>query len=380
MKSIYKLGLALLFFAGTASIVHANEEERREFTKTIKKEFDISKTGTTAIYNQFGKVEIKTWDRNRVKIDVTIIVNASSDSAAQKVFDRINISFYNKTDYVKAETQIEESKKDWWDWTTYVRNGNNQLEYSINYDVYLPPTNNVELSNKHGDAFVAALEGKVNVDIKYGNIKMQSVKNNARVVLAHGNGWVQSVQNMTGDLAYAKFVCSEVKDAEIVSKYSVIRLDKALNILSNSKNDTYEVEQVNEFRNEGKYDNFNIGVVHDVIVNSKYTQVNVGKLNNVLDLNLGYGGASVITVGKDFTSVNLVGSHADFRVGFAPEASFKMDASANNANIQYPSDMNVTYEKDKGSSHEVQGNRGGQGTRGTITARLNYGGLKVKQE
>ncbi|MDX1943638.1 MAG: hypothetical protein SFU99_23930 [Saprospiraceae bacterium] len=379
MKSIYKLLLALLLFAGTASTMLGKDAERREFTKTIKKEFNVSKTGTTAIYNKYGKVEIKTWDRNRVKIDVTIVVDASSESAAQKVFDLININFYNKEDYVKAETQIGDMKKEWWDWTTYVGN-RNKIDYAINYDVYLPPTNNLELSNKYGDAYVAALEGKVNVDIKYGNIKMQSVNNNAKVVLAYGNGWLESVQDMNGNLAYAKLVCSEVKDAEIVSKYSNVRLDKALNILSNTTNDTYEVEQVNEFRNEGRYDNFKIGVVHDVIVNSKYTQVNVGKLNNVLDLNLGYGGARIITIGKDFTSINLIGSHADFRVGVTEGTSFKMDATANYADIQYPSDMNITYEKEKGSSHEVQGNRGGQSARGIITARLNYGGLKVKQE
>ena len=45
-----------------------------EFTKTIKREFDISANGTTYLSNKYGKIEVKTWDKNRVKIAVTIVV------------------------------------------------------------------------------------------------------------------------------------------------------------------------------------------------------------------------------------------------------------------------------------------------------------------
>lgn len=375
MKSVYKIGLALLLFAGIANAVRAGDDVRREFTKTIKKEFDISANGTTAIYNKYGKVDVKTWDRNRVKVDVTIIVNASSESNAQKVFDRINVNFYNKSDYVKAETQIEPYKKEWWDWST-----NNKSDYSINYEVFLPATNNLELANKYGDTYIASLSGRVNVDIKYGNIKLQGVNNNAKVVLAYGNGSVGSAQNISGDIAYAKLDCGDVKDVEFVSKYSRVTLDKAENILANTKYDTYEIAQAKEFRNEGKYDNIRLGTIQDVIVNSKYTNVSIEKLGNLLDLNLGYGGASVGVIGKNFTSVNLVGSYTDFKLGLESGANFKLDAAANYAGINYPPALSVSYEKEKGSSHEVQGHLGSQTARGTITARLNHGGLKVKQE
>ncbi len=375
MKSVYKFGLALVLLVCTASGLLAHNSERREFTKTIKKEFDISANGTTAIYNKYGKVDIKTWDRNRVKIDVTIIVNATSEDNAQKVFDRISINFYNKSDYVKAETQIEPYKKEWWNW-----NPGNKSDYSINYEVYLPASNNLELGNRYGDVYVASLSGRVNVDIKYGNIKMQSVKNNAKVMLAYGNGWLESARNINCDIAYAKMDCGEVNDAEIASKYSRIQLDKAQNVLATSKYDTYEIERAKQFRNEGKYDNLKFGIIDDVVLNSNYTQLIVNKLNNLLDLNMSYGGVTVNAVDKDFTSVNLVGSYTDFKMGIESGANFKFDASAKYAGISYPSAMDVSYEVDKGSSHEVRGYIGSQSARGTITARLNYGGLKVKQE
>lgn len=377
MKSVYNSWLALLLIAGIATGVRANDLDRREFSKTIKKEFDITATGTTAIYNKYGKVEIKTWDRNRVKVDVRIIVNASSEGDAQRVFDRININFYNKSNYVKAETEIEPIKKSWWDsWM----GSSNESDYTINYEVFVPPTNNLELGNKYGDSFVADLKGRVKVNVKYGNFKIQSVDNDADVVLAYGNGSLLSVKALTSEVAYGKFDCLEAANVDVTSKYSRLRFDKANNIISISKNDTYEIKEVNELRNEGKYDNFQIGIAKDVIVVSKYTQVNVDRVTNLLDLNLSYGGASVEEVARNFTSVNLVGSHTDYSLGIESGANFKLDASADYGNVNYPRALSVSREIDKGTSHEVQGHLGSQSARGTITARLNHGGLKVKQE
>ncbi len=377
MKSVYKIGLALLLVAGVATGVRADDAARREFSKTIKKEFDITAAGTTAIYNKYGKVEIKTWDRNRVKVDVRIIVNASSEANAQKIFDRIGINFYNKSNYVKAETKIEPVRTSWW--ATWV-SGENEGDYRINYEVFVPPTGNVELDNKYGDAFIADLKGRVKVNIKYGNVKIQRVDNEADIILSYGNGSLLSAKNLTSDMAYAKFDCDEAANVNVNSKYSRLRFAKADNILSISKNDTYEIDQVNELRNEGKYDNFNIGNARDVIIVSKYTQINVAQVANILDLNLSYGSASVQEIARDFTSVNLVGSHTDYSLSIANGANFKFDASANYGSINYPQALSVSREIDKGTSHEVQGHLGSQSARGTITARLNHGRLKLTQE
>jgi len=377
MKLVYKIGLALLLIAGIATSVCANDLDRREFSKTIKKEFNITATGTTAIYNKYGKVEIKTWDRNRVKVDVRIIVNASNEGEAQRVFDRIDVNFYNKSNYVKAETQIEPAKRSWWEsWM----GSDKDSDYTINYEVFVPPTNNVELGNKYGDSYVADLQGSVKINVKYGNFKVQSVNNDANVALAYGNGSLLSARGLTGEVAYAKFDCGEISDANVTSKYSRLHFDKANNIISLSKNDTYEIEKVSEFRNEGKYDNFFIVEAQDVIVVSKYTQVNVEQVTNLLDLNLSYGGASVEQVARDFTSVNLVGSHTDYNISIASGANFKFDASADYGNVNYPRALSVSREIEKGTSHEVQGHLGSQSARGTITARLNHGRLKLKQE
>ena len=375
MKLQYKLGIALFLLASFCAGLKANDLTRREFTKVIKKEYDISKNGTTAIFNKYGKVDIKTWDRNRVKIDVTIIVNAASEDVAQKVFDRIDINFYADANYVKAETSIKPFKKEWWDWR-----GVNESDYTINYEVYMPPTNNLELTNKYGDSYIAPMEGKLSLDVKYGNFKAQAVKNNAKITLGYGSGTLESAQNLMSTISYSKLYLGEVSDAEIMSSYSRLTIEKAANLRTNSKYDNYEVSKLREFRNEGKYDSFKIGQADNVVVIGKYSQVNVGKLLSLLDLNLEYGGAGVLAVSKDFSSINLVGKYTDFKINVESGANFLLDASATYAGIGYPAGLKVEREIEKGTSHEVKGHLGKEDARSKIIARLNYGGLKVRQE
>lgn len=375
MKSVYKISVALFLLVSVSLHARTGDPDRREFTKVIKKEFDITKNGTTALYNKYGKVDVKTWDKNRVKVDVTIIVNASSEAIAQKVFDRININFFNKSDYVKAETIIESQSGTWWNWN------NNNGDYAINYEVYIPATNNLELTNKYGDSYIAPISGVANIDVKYGNFKAQGVSNNTKVVLAYGSGTLVKTQNLSCDLSYANFNCSDARDVDITSKYAPkVKIDKAANIRCNTKYDSYEIGTVREFRNDGKYDNFRIGTAENVIIISKYTQVNVTKLNNLLDLNMEYGGSSIGTLSKDFSSANLVGKYTDFKIGVEEGTHFSLDAAGSYTGIAYPAGLNVSYEKEKGTSHEVKGHIGKDGAKGTIIARLSYGGLKVRQE
>ena len=72
----------------------------------------------------------------------------------------------------------------------------------------------------------------------------------------------------------------------------------------------------------------------------------------------------------------LVGTHANYKIRVADGASYKLDASGQHAGIRYPSDMDITYEKDKSNSQEVKGSKGSSG--GLIKARLTHGGLRVR--
>lgn len=349
------------------------EQKAQEFTKTIKKEFSINATGTVNLINKYGKVEVKTWDKSRAKIDVTIVVKARSESSAQDVFDRIRIDFANGDDFVKAETVISSSKTSWWDW------GGSSSEFQINYEVFMPETGSLDLSNKYGDAFVAPITGKASIDVKYGNFHIEGVGGDLAVNLGYGNGTVVKARDTRAEVSYSKLNFDNVRDVTITTKYSKIYVDNGANLKAESRYDHFNLTKINRFNCQSRYGNVEIGEAESVAGVSRYTDYKIGRLRDNGDFDLQYGGLRIDNLAKGFSNLNLNGKYTDFKVNVEEGASYTLDAATNYAGIAYPAGMNVTYEKDKGTSHEVKGHTGTQNARSVIKASLSYGGLKVKQ-
>jgi hypothetical protein len=372
MKLVFNKWSFSLLLVGLM-VLNLTASGKQEFSKTIKKEFEISPDGTTSIHNKYGKIDMKTWDKNRVKVDVTIMVRANSEADAQEVFERIAINFENGRDYVKAQTEIEAQKKsNWW-------GDENKSDYTINYEVFMPSTNSVGLTNKYGDTKVAAIQGGADLDIKYGNFELEGVQGETNLTFAYGTGTFNTIKDATAEVRYARLVFKQANQLELISKYSKITIEKANEVRSSSKYDTYTVGKVQNFHNSGKYDNLEIGDVENLIVNSQYTEIYSENISNSVDLDLEYGRANVEKIAKGFSDVRLVGRYTDYKVNVEDGANYRMEAVANYAGIKYPKRMTVTYEKEKGTYHEVEGHAGVKNARSFIKARLDYGGLKVNQ-
>ncbi len=376
MKRAFKVSLLLYMVAlwATPMIAAGIEGDAREFTKTIKKEYDINSDGTVHLSNKYGKVEVKTWDKNRVKIEVTIVVNANSESQAQEVFNRISINFSNTTAFVKAETVIEPIKRSWWNW------GSSSSDYKINYLVFMPPTGNLELYNRYGDSYVAELKNRALINVKYGNFKADGVGDRTSIDLAYGNGTLTKTGYLQSTVSYGNLSCTELKDADITSKYSKIALERAGIVRTTSKYDEYKLGTIQEFRNSGNYDNFDIRTADNVVINTKYSNVVVGRLGNLFDLTIAYGGLVITRVDKTFHSITLNGKYSDFKLNLEPGSDARFEAVGSYAGIGYPADMSVSYEKEQGQSREVRGHLGSANSKAFIKVQLSYGNLKLRRD
>lgn len=378
MKSAYNFLtlLVLLMSMTVGTTLQASvtpDEDKQEFSKSIKKDFSITPSGTVSLYNKYGKMDIKTWDKDRVKIDIRITVNAASESAAQDVFDRISVDFSNSSDYVKAETQIGSTKSSWWgSW-----GGDNNSDFNIDYDVYMPPGATLDLSNKYGDVYVSELTGDASVTVKYGNFRLEGVKEKLEVHLGYGTGTVVKAGNTDATVSYSKFRLQESEYINFSTKYSKIAVDEAGNIRASSAYDTYDIGKAKDIQSSGKYDNYSIGAAQSISAASKYSDFSVGTLKESGNFDLTYGGARIGKVSRGFSEMRILGRYADFKIKVEEGASYVLDADADYAGIRYPSALQVNYEKDQGTSHQVEGYMATKGARSIIKARLDYGGLKV---
>lgn len=345
----------------------------QDYTKAIKREFPINTNGTVSLTNKYGKIDVKTWDKSRAKIEVTIVVKAGSESQAQSVFDRIRINFSSDDSFVKAETIIEANKSNWLIWGD---SGNS--EFQINYLVHMPASASLDLTNRYGDANVAPLLGKAKVDVKYGSFRLDGIGTGLNVNLDYGNGTVAKAGDANVSVSYSKLNLNEVKNVNLTSKYSKFTIDNGANLTANSRYDDFTLTNVAKLSCTAMYGNLTVGSAESISIDGQYTDIKVDRLKTTGNFDLEYGGLRINNVSKGFSRINLVGTHSDFKIGLEDGASYTLDASANFAGIAYPDRLVVTYEQEKGTSHQVKGHTG-SGARSSIQADLNYGGLKVKQ-
>src|SRR6476469_8111073 len=70
---------------------HKREEPKFKKTKSYTKSYNLSNSDKVSLSNQFGEMKLNTWDKNEVKVDVTIIGKADEEARAQEILDRISI-------------------------------------------------------------------------------------------------------------------------------------------------------------------------------------------------------------------------------------------------------------------------------------------------
>lgn len=368
---IYKHLLLLALFGLASSATYA--DGREEFTKTIKKEFDINKNGEIDISNQFGKIEINTWDKDKAKFSIVIAVRTNSESRAQEIFDRINIDFSNGNDYVKAVTEIKSKNNSWWGgWS-----GNNNADFTINFEVFLPKTVSLDIRNRHGNTYISEMSGDAELDIAHGNITADGFTGDLDFEMAHGNGTVVSATNLDGDISHSNIRFKKLGNVQLETAHCRIDLGDARKIRLDSRHTNFEMGEIDELRVDSRHDDFEIAAAINIFSESSHSTYEIDELSGAADFDCSHGGATIDYLKKGFEEVTLNGSHAGFRIRIADDAAFDLDAYSTHAGMRYPMDMDISYEKDKNNVQEVKGSRG-SGQKGAIRARLTHGSLKIR--
>jgi len=366
----------LALFVGQSLAVMAGGPVQ-EFTRTINRAFETDADGTTALYNKYGNVKVKTWQNNSVKIDVTIVVNAKNQREADEMFKKINVNFTNAWGYVKAETIINEGSPGSIiaNWLPAQPSGD---DFKINYEVWMPISNKLDLKNRYGNAWVATTKGKVIAEIKFGELRTESIHNDADLNLGYGKAWIASVHNLNGQASYSVLNITEAKDIQLDTKYSETKVEKASNLRITSKYDDFSFGDVNEIRLQTKYANMRSNSVRSAFITAQYSDVGLASVQDVVDADMSFGKLKIEGLGRNFSNVNVVGQHTGVSVEVVRGAAYRFDAEVNHAGAQVPHGATVRSRSDTGSRESVQGFMGSENAKGLVKARLTHGDFVIK--
>ena len=146
-KSVYSLLYVLILGSLLAPNHILSKDNFAEYTREINQSFDVGENANISIENKYGSVNVKTDGVNKAEFHIQIVVKTNDKSKADDVLKRIDVEFDQSGNSVSAETQINLSET-WWKKLFK----SSKVEYEINYEVRIPKSSGLELSNKYGNS------------------------------------------------------------------------------------------------------------------------------------------------------------------------------------------------------------------------------------
>lgn len=370
----YKRLLALAWLIGWlwAAPAWADKPEQ-EFSKKINREFGISPTGTTAIYNKYGNVRVNTWANRSVKMEITIVVNAADQRAADRVFERIQVNFLHTADYVKAETVIDPEHR-----TSVTVLGFKATDFKIHYDVWLPAENQLDLKNRYGDAHVANLKGRLMAEIRYGNLRGENLGGDADLSINYGKASLNQVRSLTGYISYSDLLAERADDVNLDTRYSDIRIARAAQVRLTSKYDKINLGEVETLRLQTRYTDLRGRQIGSLFLTAQYTDSRIERVAEVLDADLNYGELDVRALGRQFSEARVQAKYTDVKIAVEPGAAFRLDAEGKHTDVRTLNLSRSMLRESIGGQVKVSGFSGDANAPRVIMARLQYGDFELK--
>lgn len=294
--------------------VKYDAEKRKTFEKTYK----VNSSDVLNIDNKYGRVHVNTWDKNEIKVKVDMIARAGSESKANEMLNGMRVAESREGNEITLRTVYEPTRV----------SGPSSSE--INYTVYMPAENAINLRNKYGDVYLAALKGKANVDVKYGNLKCDRLTNaNNSLKLAYGNG-----------------SCSFINGGNLQVAYSNLNIAEA--------------KELNGF--------------------SKYSELTIGKLGEDLNMEMKYGSFRVNNISNNMRNIKLASTYIPIYLNFADDSAFKFDVNVQYGNFKVDKDLvNITSVEKDYTSADYSGKFGSSSPKAAVYITSKYGDVRFTQ-
>jgi len=198
MKHIFYIisiaAAVLLSFPGVAG-------EVIEKKKTVSETYQVSAADKISVTNSFGQVKLNTWNKKEVKVDITIVGRSASESGAQELLDKIKIEHGKNSSGVFFRTKMEQLHTK--------NNGNKNKGYKeegveINYIVYLPDQNPIDISNSFGALEIGDFSGNAVLESKFGSLTAGNLSNVKKLLVEFGKADVKSIHNGELTIKFSK--------------------------------------------------------------------------------------------------------------------------------------------------------------------------------
>ena len=305
---LFRQGRLLILLAllhGTIAMAQDHTDKH-----SVSRRYPASLETTLEVQNKYGKIQVATWDKDSVAIEVDIFLTESNSSKLRKLKEDIRIDFTGTKSYIIAKTMIKSESgriaSELKSIGNTISGSNKRIE--INYMVYLPVYMDVVLQNKFGDIYMDDLDGQADIALSNGVLKANRLLGNSTIALSFANGMIKSLGSSNLKLSYSDLVLDEVSQLDLSSKSSKLNVDS-----------------VNVLKIDSRRDKLYFKHVEYLYGKSSFTQVWIYDFLRESDLYMKYGELTIEHVMPDFSKIFVESDYTDMTLYFDRESSFTFD-------------------------------------------------------
>ncbi|MEJ5993914.1 hypothetical protein WG904_05715 [Pedobacter sp. Du54] len=270
------------------------QDQAPQKIKLFTKSFAVDKNDKINLSNEYGALNIKTWDKNEIKVDAEIKAYANTDSEAQKLLDLTSISTNKTGDVISFMTDIDLKNN----WTS----GSKKREVKVFMTVYMPSANVLKASQEYGDLLIGDYSGPTTLAVEYGTLTTGELKSSTNVIRVE----------------YGKANIKSVNQAKISHEYG---------------------------------SGTTIGSAGTLSINAEYTNIKLGSVKGKAIVNLEYAKLSADNINSSFA---VTADYSTVSLGFDPAFKAVLNVATNYGSFKYGTNANVrrqtTGDEDRYSS------------------------------
>jgi hypothetical protein len=334
------LFVLFLFSGGLKAQVYSDREVRR---------FKASENTSVEVTNKYGKIHVITWEKDSVRFEVDLRISASSYQKMEKLRNNINFEFTATHNFIEAKTVFVSQAGVISDFVDAFIPSN---QVTINYMVYVPKTIALKIDNKFGDIYMDDFNGNLEILLSNGDIKANSLSGKPVVRLSAADGIINSIRN-----------------GRVIVSYSDLRIKDSYKVYVESRSSRVTLDRARELIIDSRRDKISVGDVNTISADGYFTSLNIENLSKELRTSLKYGNLMVNQIDDKFSSITIDSEYTDIDLLFGRSTSYLIDiAHHDEVFINLPASLAKVQTRDLDASEKIRLTSGRIGTTATETA------------
>lgn len=322
--------------------VYVNAQET--YIKNIEKIFPIELNGgEVEINNRYGKVHIRTWDKDSVKIMINYTITAKNQEKLEKTKNAVKFDFVTGDEYVIATTNIYGEavfKQDIERIANAFSSSNPANAIIINYKVFIPKEVELKIDNKYGDVFIDRRHTKTKIHVAHGDLRALELGGLTFLDLEFCEANIREIKKGSLNAQYSNLDIEELENVSITSKSSTFRINKGHRIKINSKRDTYHIRSMEA-----------------ITGNCYLSKINLRNLLQEVHINAKYGHVFIDNISPKFQNINIDSKYTDFNFNFEEGSSYNFELNYKKFDVSYPDHIasikTTINEEDDNYKHKI---------------------------